>query len=86
MRVPLRDLAGASLGIEFALSIVLTAAGGRWLDGRLHTEPTFLLVGFALGAAAGFRAMYRFAKRSDEASTTPPTAPPTPPEDPPKNL
>lgn len=76
MRVPLRDLAGASLGIEFALSIVLTAAAGRWLDGRFHTDPTFTLLGFALGAAAGFRAMYRFAKRGDE---TPP-----PPTDPPK--
>ena len=76
MKLPLRDVAGLSLGLEFVLSIVVMGALGRWIDGRFHTEPTFLLVGFVIGTAAGFRSMYRFATRDDP--KTPPKPPTTP--------
>ena len=77
MKIPLRDMAGLTLGLEFAISVILTAGLGRWIDGRAHTAPTFAIVGFVLGTAAGFRSMYRFATRDDPKNPKPPT-PPTP--------
>ncbi len=83
MKLPLRDMAGLSLGLEFVISIVVMAALGRWVDARFHTEPTFLLVGFAIGAAAGFRSMYRFATRDDPKPEAPEqTSDPKPPTSP----
>lgn len=80
MKLPLRDVAGLSLGLELVMSIVVMAGLGRWIDGRYHTEPTFLLVGFAIGATAGFRSMYRFATRDDPKPEAPKKK--TPPNDP----
>ncbi len=77
MKLPLRAVAGLSLGLEFVLSIVVMGALGRWLDAKFHTEPTFLLVGFVIGTAAGFRSMYRFATRDDP--KPPNNDPPKPP-------
>lgn len=82
MKLPLRDVAGLSLGLEFVISIVVMAALGRWIDARYHTEPTFLLVGFAIGAAAGFRSMYRFATRDDPKPKEPKKNDPKPPTTP----
>ncbi|HKY33712.1 MAG TPA: AtpZ/AtpI family protein [Candidatus Polarisedimenticolia bacterium] len=42
------------LGTIFAASIVLGIVGGWWLDGKLGTEPWFILIGTLLGLAAGF--------------------------------
>ncbi|TAK19672.1 MAG: AtpZ/AtpI family protein [Myxococcaceae bacterium] len=81
MKLPLRDMVGLSLGLEFVISIVVMAGLGRWIDSRYHTEPTFLLVGFAIGAAAGFRSMYRFATR-DDPKPDPPKPTETKPSDP----
>jgi F0F1-type ATP synthase assembly protein I len=82
MKLPLRDMAGLSLGLEFVISIVVMAALGRWIDARFHTGQTFLLVGFAIGAAAGFRSMYRFATRDDPKPDAPKNDDPTPPTNP----
>lgn len=81
MKLPLRDVAGLSLGLEFVLSIVVMGALGRWLDAKFHTEPTLLLVGFVIGTAAGFRSMYRFATRDDPKppKNKPPEVPPSTP-------
>jgi F0F1-type ATP synthase assembly protein I len=82
MKLPLRDMAGLSLGLEFVISIVVMAALGRWIDARYHTGQTFLLVGFAIGAAAGFRSMYRFATRDEEKPDPPKNDDPKPPTTP----
>lgn len=37
------------VGIE----MVVFGLGGVWLDGRLHVEPWFALLGFAVGIALG---------------------------------
>lgn len=42
------------MGIQFALSTLLGAGGGWWLDGYFSTLPLFVLVGMFLGAGAGF--------------------------------
>ncbi|BBW97876.1 hypothetical protein GsuE55_27090 [Geobacillus subterraneus] len=40
--------------------VVIGVFGGRWLDGKLGTEPIFLIAGLLLGLAAGVYAMLRF--------------------------
>ena len=49
----------ASLGIQFAVTILLFLAGGWWLDGQLATTPLFIILGTLFGAVAGFYKLYR---------------------------
>lgn len=65
MKLPAREFAGLSLGIEMVLSVVLAGAVGRWADRRFGTEPKLLILGVMLGAAAGFRQIWRFMERMD---------------------
>lgn len=53
----------SSIGIFFGIAIVLGYFGGKWLDGRLHTQPWFTLFGLLIGIAAGFRELYRLTKQ-----------------------
>ncbi len=75
MKLPLRDAAAASLGIELFLSVVLAGGAGWWADGKFHTAPTFLLVGFVVGVLAGLRSVLRFARRDAVDPKAPPTKP-----------
>jgi ATP synthase protein I len=52
-----------ALGIELALSVVIGLLAGRWLDGKLSTEPYLTLVGLILGVIAGFRSLYLTARK-----------------------
>lgn len=56
----------ASLGVQFAVTILLFMAGGWWLDGQLTTTPLFILLGTLLGAVAGFYKLYRTLMDLDE--------------------
>ena len=47
------------IGVELAVSIVLGAFLGYWLDRWLSTSPWLMLGGLLLGAAVGFRNLYR---------------------------
>jgi F0F1-type ATP synthase assembly protein I len=60
-RRPAASQAGEVLGVglQFAGAIILFLFLGRWLDGRLGTEPWLLLVGVMVGAVAGFVSLYR---------------------------
>ncbi len=49
----------ASLGIQFAAVIVLSAFAGVWLDKRLGTSPLFVLVLVLVGSGGGFWSMVR---------------------------
>jgi F0F1-type ATP synthase assembly protein I len=49
----------AGVGIQFALTIVVFAFAGIWLDRRLGTSPWFVLVMVFGGAALGFWSMVR---------------------------
>ena len=49
----------AGIGIQFALTILVFAFAGVWLDNRLGTSPWLLLVFVFGGAAGGFFSMYR---------------------------
>jgi len=49
----------AGIGLQFAVTIVVFALAGVWLDRRLHTSP-WLTLAFVLGGAGlGFWSMYR---------------------------
>jgi F0F1-type ATP synthase assembly protein I len=49
----------ATVGLEFALSLLVGLFGGRWLQGKLGTGNWLTFVGFGFGIAAGYRAIYR---------------------------
>jgi F0F1-type ATP synthase assembly protein I len=64
-REQLKQVLGLStIGLELALSIALGYFGGRWLDGKLGTEPWLRWIGLALGLAAGARSLYRVVRRA----------------------
>jgi len=58
-----------TLGIQLALSVVVFFFIGRWVDGKLNTEPWFMLVGLIIGVTGGFvkffRTVSRLGKESD---------------------
>ena len=49
----------AGIGIQFAVSIVVFAFAGIWLDRWLGTSPVFVLVMVLGGAGLGFWSMVR---------------------------
>jgi F0F1-type ATP synthase assembly protein I len=55
----------ASFGLQFAVAILVFLYLGRWVDARLGTSPTFLLIGVFLGAGGAFFNMYRKVSQSD---------------------
>jgi len=58
-----------ALGIELVASTVIGLLGGRWLDGKLGTEPWLSIVGLILGVVAGFRSLYQTAKSENRKLT-----------------
>ncbi|MBX9928226.1 MAG: AtpZ/AtpI family protein [Gemmatimonadaceae bacterium] len=63
------------LGLQFAVSVVGFLYLGQWIDRKLHSAPTFLLIGVFTGAGAAFFSIYRTAtaeqRRLDEAARKP---------------
>ncbi|MGH7621688.1 MAG: AtpZ/AtpI family protein [Gemmatimonadaceae bacterium] len=49
----------AGIGVQFAVTLVLFAFLGLWLDDRLHSSPWLLLLCVFVGGAAAFYSMYR---------------------------
>ena len=54
----------SSVGIEFAVAIVIGWAVGHYLDGKLGTDPYLMLLFLAFGIAAGFMALVRIARET----------------------
>ena len=73
---------GAEVAWEAALSMVLGAVLGMWIDGKTGTSPLFLVVFVSLGLAAAVRRLLQFANaqaRADaEAAKERPAPPPEP--------
>lgn len=49
----------AGLGLQFALSIVISAYAGQWLDRRFGTAPWLMLSTLLVGAGGTFYSIYR---------------------------
>ena len=49
----------SGIGFYIAGMIILGVLGGRWLDGKLSTEPLFIITGLILGIAGAFLGVYR---------------------------
>lgn len=58
----------SSVGIEFALAVVIGWAAGHYLDAKFGTDPYLMLLFLVFGVAAGFKALVRVAKETREAS------------------
>jgi ATP synthase protein I len=70
----------ASVGIELSISTVIGLLGGRWLDGKLGTDPWLMIVGLLIGVAAGFRSLIRTAQRANRENETPTDSNEPPPQ------
>ena len=57
-----------TIGLELVLCILVGLFGGRWLDGKLGTEPWLAVVGFFFGLAAGAKAIHRGYKEMQQAT------------------
>ncbi|MBN8433575.1 AtpZ/AtpI family protein [Priestia flexa] len=44
---------------QLAGSVLIGLFGGKWIDGKVGTEPLFLVLGLLLGLAVGVYAMLR---------------------------
>lgn len=53
----------ASIGIYIALCIIIGLLVGRWIDGKLDTDPLFMLICFFLGLTAAGLEVWRVVKR-----------------------
>ncbi|APR84439.1 ATP synthase protein I [Minicystis rosea] len=51
-----------TLGLEIVLSVMFGLFGGRWLDGKLGTEPWLSLLGFFFGCGAAVKSIMRTMK------------------------
>lgn len=60
-------LSASSAGLELGISVALGALFGRWLDGKLGSEPWMLLVFLIIGLIAGFRGVLRAVARAERA-------------------
>ena len=58
----------SSVGIEFALFVVLFLMAGVWADERWGTTPWLSLVGLIIGSIGGFRVIWQVAKQAGEDS------------------
>ncbi len=56
----------ATVGLEFALSVLFGLAVGRWLDGKFNTGGWLTVIWFGFGLAAGGRAIYRALVRANK--------------------
>lgn len=52
-----------SIGLNWAVSILVGVYGGRWLDGHFRTQPLFTIVGIILGMIAGAIGSFRTVAR-----------------------
>ena len=65
LKKTVKDLAFfSSIGLAMALSIVIGAGLGYYIDERFGTQPWFLYIGLGLGIAAAFRNLFYLYQRA----------------------
>jgi ATP synthase protein I len=63
-----RNLSATSVGLEFAIAVIITLFIGLWLDERFGTAPWLMLVCLCFGFAAGMRGVWRHVADADRAA------------------
>jgi ATP synthase protein I len=58
----------STVGLEFALSVLLGLFGGRWLDEKVGAGGVITLIGLAIGVTAGYRSLWRQLQRANRAA------------------
>ncbi len=53
----------ATVGLDFALAVVIGFAAGYWGDKHFGTRPWLMIAGFMFGVAAGFNLLWKAAQR-----------------------
>jgi ATP synthase protein I len=56
----------STVGLEFALSVLIGLFAGRWLDQKLGTGGWLTVIGLGFGVAAGYRTIYRALKQANQ--------------------
>jgi F0F1-type ATP synthase assembly protein I len=57
-----------TVGLEFALSVIVGLYGGQWLDKKFGTNGWLTILGTAFGLAAGSRAIWQALKKANAAA------------------
>ena len=57
------------IGWYISLSIVVGIMAGRWLDGKLDTEPVLMIIGLFTGIFIAFYGVYRVLPRINNNNT-----------------
>lgn len=53
------------VGWYIVIAILLGVLGGRWLDGKLNTEPLFMIGGLLLGVFTAIFGVYKLLPKLD---------------------
>ncbi|MBP9084676.1 MAG: AtpZ/AtpI family protein [Kofleriaceae bacterium] len=60
-----QTLSMSSVGLEMGLCVIIGMFFGRWLDGKLGTDPAFMIVFLIFGFAAGMKGVMRAVRSAD---------------------
>jgi F0F1-type ATP synthase assembly protein I len=58
--LPMLSLMG--MGFYIAIAIIAGILGGHWLDGKMNTNPLWLIIGLILGIAVAVLGVYNMLK------------------------
>jgi ATP synthase protein I len=60
-----QTLSMSSVGLELGISVIVGMLFGRWLDGKVGTDPWLMILFLCLGFTAGMRGIVRAMNRAD---------------------
>jgi F0F1-type ATP synthase assembly protein I len=61
-----RSWSASSVGLEMGIAVIIGLLFGRWLDGKLGTDPWLMLVFTGFGMAAGLKGVFRAVREADK--------------------
>ena len=60
-----QTLSMSSVGLEMGLCVIIGMFFGRWLDGKIGSDPAFMIVFLVFGFAAGMKGVMRAVRAAD---------------------
>ena len=60
-----QTLSMSSVGLEMGLCVIIGMFFGRWLDGKVGSDPAFMIVFLIFGFAAGMKGVMRAVRSAD---------------------